>query len=358
MTWIITPLAVSLISLVIIAVLPRAAERHGLIDRPNQRKVHSAAVPAIGGIAIYSVMILTMGVVGLPEKISWIFISATILVVIGAIDDARGLSALLRLFFQILATIVMILASDLWIRSVGLINSGHEIFAWLAIPFTVVSVVGLSNGFNFIDGIDGLASGHLLIGILTIFGVSVVVDGPSSQIYWLVLLFSSVFVFWLVNLSLTPLSRVFLGDAGSSFLGFTMAWVLIYYTQEPVAMFHPVVALWCVTIPVYDTISTILRRIINSKSPFVADRTHLHYLLVDIGINPRVVLWFILLGSLILNVFGVWVVYTFDPLLSLVVYWFFFWVFNYGSAQLATENSTVMKYFLKLGVLSEAEQTR
>ena len=275
----------------------------------------------VGGIAIYLVILSAMMVLDPPQKLSWLMLSVSVLVAVGALDDAFGLGVKTRFAAQVLASVLMVAGGGFWIQSLGLEFVGlGSITLWFGIGFTIFAVVGLTNGFNMVDGIDGLASGHMLIGLSTVGLTLFWVHGDVHQIEWLVVLFSAVFAFWLVNLSLTPLKRVFLGDAGSLLLGFIMAWTLIYYTQKPVALLHPMVALWCVTIPVFDTVVTIARRLKNKRSPFAPDRNHLHHLLVDIGMQPRITLALILGISISLNSLGVWITYAISPVASLVAY--------------------------------------
>ena len=347
MIWIAIPLLTGLALFVFILVLTPFAERLRLIDEPDQRKRHGASVPMVGGIAIYLVILSAMMVLDPPQKLSWLMLSVSSLVAVGVLDDAFGLGVKTRFAAQVLASVVMVAGGGLWIQSLGLDFGGLDSIApWFGIAFTAFAVVGLTNGFNMVDGIDGLASGHMLIGLatvgLTLFGV----HGDVHQSEWLMVLFSAVLAFWLVNLSLTPLKRVFLGDAGSLLLGFILAWTLIYYTQKPVALLHPVVALWCVTIPVFDTVVIIARRLKNKRSPFAPDRNHLHHLLVDIGIQPRVTLALILGLSISLNAFGVWMIYAISPVASLVAYGILLVSFGYAMLHPSIERQIALKFRL------------
>jgi len=344
MIWIGIPLLAGLASLVFILVLTPFAERLRLIDEPDQRKRHGTSVPMVGGIAIYLVILSAMMVFDPPQKLAWLMLSGSLLVAVGALDDAFGLGVKTRFAAQVLASVLMVVGSGLWIQSLGLEFGGlTSIAPWLGIAFTVFAMVGLTNGFNMVDGIDGLASGHMLIGLATVGLTLFNVHGYVHQMEWLVVLFSAVFAFWLVNLSLTPLMRVFLGDAGSLLLGFIMGWTLIYYTQKPVALLHPTEALWCVTIPVFDTVVIIARRLKNKRSPFAPDRNHLHHLLVDIGIQPSVTLALILGLSMLLNAFGIWITYAISPEASLVAYGILLVGFGYATLHPSIERQIALK---------------
>ena len=338
------PILTGLASLVFILVLTPFAERLRLLDHPDHRKRHQNPVPMVGGLAIYLVILSAMMVLDPPQKLSWLMLSVSILVAVGALDDAFGLGVRTRFASQILAALVMIAGGSFWIRSLGVDLWGLDAVAvWLGIPITIFAVVGLTNGFNMVDGIDGLAAGHMLVGLGSVGLTLYFTRGQVHQLEWLLILMSAVFAFWLVNLSLTPLKRVFLGDAGSLLLGFVMAWTLIYYTQKPVALMHPVAALWCVTIPVFDTLVVIARRIKNKRSPFSPDRNHFHHLFVDMGIKPGMALALTLGLAIVVNAFGVWMTYAIAPVASLIAYGLLLMVFGYGMLHPSIERKLALK---------------
>ena len=325
------PILTGLASLVFILVLTSFAERLHLLDWPDHRKHHKTPVPVVGGLSIFLAILSAMMIFEPPGKLYWLMLSASMLVVVGALDDARGLGVRVRFVSQIFATALMIGGGSFWIRSIGFDVWGLEaVVGWLGIPITIFAVVGLTNGFNMVDGIDGLASGHMLVGLGSVGLTLYLTRGQVYQLEWLIILMATVFVFWLVNLSLTPLKRVFLGDAGSLLLGFVMAWTLIYYTQKPIALMHPVAALWCVTIPVFDTLIVIARRLKNGRSPFSPDRNHLHYVLVDNGVNPGVALAQLLGLAIVVNAFGIWITYNISPTVSLITYGLLMMGFGFG----------------------------
>lgn len=304
----------------LIVVLTPFADRLRLLDRPDLRKSHQAPVPMVGGIAIYLVLLAGFVLIGPPNKAGWFLFALTFLVATGLLDDAFGLGVKTRIAAQCFATAVMIFGAGLSIQSIGLGTPNDGALGLVGIGLTLFAVVGLTNGFNMVDGIDGLAAGHMMIGLLCLAGIQLWAVNFVHQAEWLSLLFSTVFAFWLVNMSLTPLKRVFLGDAGSLLLGFTMSWLLIYYTQAPTGVVDPVAALWCVTLPVFDTLVVIARRLKSGRSPFFPDRNHLHHLLVDQGASPRVALTVILLISLVVNVVGICVTYNFGAWIGLACY--------------------------------------
>lgn len=317
--------------IVLILGITPLAERLGLIDVPDDRKRHRAVVPLVGGIAIYIIIFLATLLLDFSETLINLLLISSLVLGVGLADDALGLGVRPRFFFQVVATVAMIFWGGLWIQSLGLNSDIFEwVTRWFGVPITIFAVVGLTNGFNMVDGIDGLASGQILIGLLSTGLTLLVINGEVYQVEWLILLTSSVLAFWFINLSLLPIRQVFLGDAGSLFLGFLMAWVLIYYTQRPIALMHPVAALWCVTIPVYDTLIVIAKRLKNNLSPVSSDRNHLHHLMIDGGLNSRSVLAIILGLSAVTNFLGICLTYLVGPEFSIVCYCTLLVVFGYG----------------------------
>lgn len=330
-TFIGLPIFVGIAVILFILVLTPFAERIRLLDVPDHRKRHGVPVPLVGGLAIYLVLLSSALILEPPLSLCWLIFSTTLLVLTGLLDDAVGLGVRTRFAAEVLASGLMLMGSGFWIQSVGINLWGlNSLPTWLGVGLTLFAVVGLTNGFNMVDGIDGLASGHMMVGLISLAIALIWVFGAHPRLLWLAILISAVFAFWLVNLSLIPVKKVFLGDAGSLMLGFVMAWTLIFYTQHPVSLLNPVIALWCVTIPVYDTLVVIARRLKNRRSPFSPDRNHLHHILIDSGMSSRRVLGLILLMSAVVNTLGIWLVFAVSSEVSLMVYLVLFGTFTYG----------------------------
>jgi undecaprenyl-phosphate alpha-N-acetylglucosaminyl 1-phosphatetransferase len=341
--------AVVALSLLVLIVLTPFARRLRLIDKPSDRKQHRDPTPAIGGLVIYIITLSSILLLDPDPKLAWMMAAVTVLVVTGAIDDAFGLSIKVRFTAQVLGACVMIVGGGLHLTSLGTgIGFLEPLPGWFGFLFTVFALVGLTNGFNMADGIDGLASGYMLIGLLLVVATTFYITGTIPQFEWFVALFSAVLVFFMVNTNLTPLRKVFLGDAGSMLLGFVMGWTLIYCSQEPISAIQPVAALWCVAIPVWDTVIVIARRFKNRRSPFEPDRNHLHYVLVDLGMKQEVALVVILSGSATVGAFGVILTYLTSPLLSLIAFGLFLVAFGYGMLHPAIEK----KIAIKLGLIT------
>lgn len=318
--WVLSGITSFSLTLALIVLLSPIAGKIGLLDSPSSRKMHLFPVPAVGGIAIYVAVTINTMFLELQSELLWLVATSSIVVLVGCLDDIRQLSIKTRLFVQLIATLIMLYGSDIRILSVGIDSIDLYLDNFWGSLLTIVAVIGLTNAFNMADGIDGLAAGHALIGLVLI--CSILLSGVNSSWRYelLVILIASSLAFWLVNVSLIPLNKVFLGDAGSLYLGFMVAWILIYFGQHTSVKVDPAAVLWCVAIPVWDTTAVMIRRIGNKGSVFMSDRNHLHYLLIDANMKSPVVLASILGISFTVGVIGILVAYNFSTIASLILY--------------------------------------
>ena len=295
------------------------AEKINLIDKPNYRKQHKEPVAMIGGLSIYIAIIITSLIVGLPFLLNYLILTSSIVFLIGLTDDMFNIGIIIRLIFQIIASIFVIF-SGLYVVDLGTINNvGVISFGIFSYFFTIFAVICLTNAFNFIYCLDGLAGGLILIALLSIilfqyFGKWI------EDIQILTILISSVFIYWLVNMSLTPFKKIFLGDSGSLLLGFLISWLLIYYTHPDIRSFHPVLAIWCVTIPIFDSISVIIRRLILKSNIFLPDLIHIHHLLLNRNFSKKSTLFIILSLASLLSITGLVTFKFFGPMESLFTF--------------------------------------
>lgn len=325
------------------------AVRVNLIDMPNDRKLHESGVPLVGGIAIYAVMLASTIFFDIPKAFTWVTFFAGALVILGVIDDAFDVSVPFKLVGQTILAWLVIIFSDLMLISAGLdVFELDSSLIWLSYLATIFAVVGLTNAFNMSDGIDGLSSGHFLIGIGTLLVTIACAHGELSITSWLEVVFISVLAFFLVNIGLTPLRIVFLGDAGSLLLGFLMGWILIYVSQPPRNLINPVAGLWCVSIPIFDTLAVMAIRVIQRRSVFSPDRCHLHHFLVDAGLHPKLVLMVILTLACVMNCLGVWLAFHVSTWVSLAIFVVLLLVFCLSLIDGTTFNSLARRLILRL----------
>jgi UDP-GlcNAc:undecaprenyl-phosphate GlcNAc-1-phosphate transferase len=279
----------------------------GLIDAPCGRKTHSGTVPLIGGLAVFSAICLSAILHGqLFDEFRLFFASLFILVSIGILDDIYTLSPRSRFLAQIIAALLMIFPGQVCLSNLGnLLGFGDIILHGFSVPFTVFCVVGVVNAINMIDGIDGLAGGVVLI-VLALFGSAALITGIGSYAILIYLLASAVLAFTAFNMRLPwrPKAVVFLGDAGSTMLGFSIAWIAIFLTSQGESSLSPIAGVWIVGVPVVDTLSIILRRLLKGRSPFSADREHIHHILQHVGFSHTQTLLLILAVELAMGLTG------------------------------------------------------
>jgi UDP-GlcNAc:undecaprenyl-phosphate GlcNAc-1-phosphate transferase len=217
------------------------------------------------------------------------------------LDDAYGISAGKRIFIQCVATLSLIILGDVYIENlnISLLGINLELGLW-GIPFTIFAVVGIINAFNMIDGINGLCAGFALIAL----GALQVASGFDVANYSLVIAMGSIIGFLFYNLGfLGTKRRVFLGDNGSTFLGFFVAWTCINYSQSTNELIKPVTCLWIVAIPLLDCLGVMTGRIIKGILPFSPGRDHIHHKLQLLTLSSsRTLMGLLLLGSLLAGV--------------------------------------------------------
>ncbi|MEO7296343.1 MAG: MraY family glycosyltransferase [Candidatus Limnocylindria bacterium] len=269
------------------------AQRRGLLDEPGGRKVHRVAIPRLGGVAMAIAFGVAIGVAILvspdlgsvgglrPNRAPAILVGVAILLVIGVVDDVRGMRALVKLFFQVLAAAVAFWLG-LSIERLSLPWGTVEL-GILALPITVAWIVAVINAVNLIDGLDGLASGVVLTA-LGAFGLLAAVDGVDPTLPLIAATTGAAVGFLAYNLH--PAS-IIMGDTGSMFLGFVVAAIGLSLTQDGVNPVEPWVPIVALGVPIIDTAWAIVRRTARGEPFFVADRGHIHHQLLRRGLSQR-----------------------------------------------------------------------
>lgn len=267
-------------------VLNRAAPRIGLIDLPGGRKRHVAPVPLTGGLAVVSAVWLSNSFYG-DEYLRDIDLNVlallTIVAAIHAFDDHSGLSARQRLILDAVVGFTFIIVTGIKIKLVGSIGESEILLGPLAIPVTIFAYLALTNAYNMIDGLDGLAISQFLISILGI-GAWHIKHAPSSGFEPLSAAIIPAAIAALVcNLGLLgPRFRCFLGDSGSRFLGFFLVFALI---KEGAPALSAVKGAYFLALPALDLCAVIIERRRAGQALMRADRRHFHHLLVDAGVT-------------------------------------------------------------------------
>ncbi|MGH4126154.1 MAG: glycosyltransferase family 4 protein [Clostridium sp.] len=287
----------ALISFIITPLVKKFAIAVNAIDIPkDERRVHKKPVPVMGGLAIYIAFvigtILYNGILT-PSQLG-IIIGATIIVMGGMIDDIKDLSPKYKLLIQIMAA-VCLLMSD--VRISILTNPFREFYpylniGWVGIPVTIIWIVGVTNAFNLIDGLDGLAAGIAFISCVTLMIVSII-NGRLEPAFLTAVLSGAILGFLPYNFN--PAS-IFMGDTGSQLLGFLLAAISIEGAIKSATAFVIAVPILAFALPIYDTLFAMIRRKANGKSIMQADKGHLHHRLLDMGLSQKqavIIMYFI-----------------------------------------------------------------
>jgi len=280
----------SVICLLLVPITAKLAIQVGLTDKPTGgRKQHLGHIPLVGGIAIYISILISSLISGIDWAVMIPVLFGTSLLLLGVADDLFALSARKRLPLQIAVALAMIYFGGNSIESVGNLGSGNAVVlsGFFAIVFTVMCTVGVINSINMIDGVDGLAGTIITISVATLtYYCWKAGDIASVKLMLTVVGALLAFLFYNSRLFRSQAS-VFMGDAGSTLFGFFLVWYYIRLTQGDGAVLSPVSAGWIFGLPLADTVSVMVRRMSQKRSPFDADREHLHYRLMDAGFSVK-----------------------------------------------------------------------
>ncbi|WP_397599750.1 glycosyltransferase family 4 protein [Silvanigrella sp.] len=310
------------LSLVIAPILIRFAKAKRLYDLPDgahsndtllveefsnnnkikqtPRRVHTTPIPRLGGIAIVSAFFISLAIWKLPSNMAAIYICSFLMFIIGLIDDLKTLSAKLRLFIQISASIFVVLLSNLEINSIAItsVNSIHLPYI-IGFLLSVFIIIGAINSINMIDGLDGLAGGVVLIGISLLSYIHFLsTHNINLLIIFSIPIIGAILGFLKYN---THPSSIFMGDSGSNWLGFMIGIFIILIINNSIVIeksnqwllinngssnIIPILSIiLCLSIPIFDTAHVIITRLLEGKNPMKPDKRHFHHSLMKIGFS-------------------------------------------------------------------------
>jgi UDP-GlcNAc:undecaprenyl-phosphate GlcNAc-1-phosphate transferase len=302
------------------------ARRIGALDHPSVRSIHRKPVPRIGGVAIFiSSMCLILSVLYLRNDIGEAFRdvrmqvtallgSAAFIFLLGLADDLRHLPARFK-FLAELAAAGTLCFVGVRIDEVGLVDGYRVSLGWLGYPLTLFWVVGITNAVNLSDGLDGLAAGISAIACGVIAVLAIHSDNAIMAVFALALV-GSLSGFLVFNFS--P-AKVFMGDCGSLFLGFTIAASSVMCMTKSSAVIGLALPALALGIPIFDTLFSMLRRFLERRSLFAPDRSHFHHRLLDLGFRQRHAVMIIYLLTLLSVGLGLFMMVSRD-LSSLIVF--------------------------------------
>ena len=280
----------------------------GLVDKPNARKHHDGQIPLIGGISIF-VPVLAASLLWLPNtlELRMYLIASAMMVFIGALDDKYDLKVRIRIVGQIIIASLMIYGVGGYIANLGdLFGFGDINLGPIGIVFTYFAIIVVINAYNMVDGIDGLI-GSLSLNTFTAIAILFLVSGNSGYLSYPLMLATATLPYLVFNLGFFKkyTNKIFMGDAGSMFIGLSVIWLLSMGTQGDNASFRPVTALWICAVPLMDMLAIVMRRYRKGKSPFKPDRDHIHHILQRAGLSSRQTLVVITAFSVLMSSLGV-----------------------------------------------------
>ena len=279
------------------------AMRVGAMDVPkDNRRMHSIPIPRMGGLAIFIGFLLSVLVFsqGLDQNFRSILLGAIVIVILGVFDDKYALGAKLKLVVQLIAAAIVVFYGN--VRIDRITNPfGSSLYSYwdlgiLAYPITIIWIVAITNAVNFIDGLDGLACGVSCISSLNLLVIAILVSDTKVAIIMAALTGACL---GFVPYNFNP-AKIFMGDTGSTFLGFMLATVSIQGLFKAYAAISFIVPFLLLGLPIFDICFAVIRRIASGKSPMEADRGHFHHRLIDMGFSQKqsVAIAYVLTGIL------------------------------------------------------------
>ena len=262
-------------------VLVRLAHKWLIVDQPSERKVHTMPIPRVGGLAMAcGVLVAALLTIDLQIADRWFLVAAGVLIAFGALDDRFDLDYRVKLIGQLLAVNIVVVLGNVQIHTLTL-DDRIALPGWISMPLTVFFLVGVTNAINLADGLDGLAGGTTFLCLCAVALLSSI--GGSGASTALALAFAGA-VLGFLRFNTHPAS-VFMGDAGSQLLGFSIGVLSVGATQNATSQVSAALPVLLLALPILDTLSVMVQRIGEGRSPFSADKNHIHHKLLAMGFD-------------------------------------------------------------------------
>ena len=307
------------VSFISTPVVKALAQRMGAVDVPkDDRRMHNHPIPRMGGLAIFFGFLLsTLIFVPMDEQYRGMLMGAVIIVVLGIFDDIYSLPASFKFVVQIVAALMAVFSGNV-ISAISNPNifSQNPVWelGWLKYPVTIIWIVAITNAVNLIDGLDGLACGVATISSMTLLVIAMVAAELPVALLMAALAGGSI---GFLPYNMNP-AKIFMGDTGSTFLGFVLAVVSIQGLFKLYTIISFAVPFLMLGLPIFDTAFAFIRRIAHGQNPMHADRSHVHHSLIDMGFSQKQAVAVLYLISVILGLSAV-VLTTSGPLKAMVL---------------------------------------
>ncbi len=301
-------IAASSITIISIIILRFFSPQLRLVDLPRGHKQHKGAVPLVGGIAMY--LGLVIGVYTVPSlwhNYAGLLLGSGFLLLVGILDDIHHFSAIPKFVAQFMAALLMIKQGVILHDLGNLFFTGKLMLNYFELPVTILATIGIINAINMLDGIDGLAGGITLTILMSLAILAFIND--SQQSLTILLLMVSVLVPFLFFNAGKKMTKIFMGNGGSMFLGFTLVWFLISFSQGEDRLAPPITMLCIMALPLFDTWRVMFHRVKAGHSLFHSDRQHIHHIMLELGFTHAQIPFVLGLLCFILGVISIIVTY-------------------------------------------------
>ena len=296
-------LTAGILSFLATPLVKHLAQRVGAMDVPkDNRRMHNHPIPRMGGLAIFLGFLLSTLFFcrELDQGLKSILLGSIVIVILGVFDDRNALGAKLKLVVQLIAAAIVVFYGDLRIDRLtnpfGSSLYSYWDFGILSYPITIIWIVAITNAVNFIDGLDGLACGVSCISSLNLLVIALLVSDAEVSILMAALTGACL---GFVPYNFNP-AKIFMGDTGSTFLGFMLATISIQGLFKAYTAISFIVPFLLLGLPIFDICFAVIRRVASGRSPMEADRGHFHHRLIDMGFSQKqsVAIAYVLTGSL------------------------------------------------------------
>ncbi len=280
-----------LTTMAVMPIVIRVATDCRCLDVPGIRRIHKKITPRWGGVAFFAGVLPVLISAGSDSSMTAYLAASCILILIGIIDDRIGLGWKAKLAGIVAAATIVIFKGNAVVHHLGTYEGiGSVDLGRFSIPFTYLGIIGVTNAINLLDGLNGLAGGVSLLGFLFL-GIAAALSGNVPVAVLCFAFVGALGAFLRYNF---PDARIFMGDSGSNFLGFSLSLMAVFLTQNASFPVEPMFPVLVLLLPIFDTLRVLVIRILKRKNPFKADTSHLHYLIVRKGVSQSaavVALW-------------------------------------------------------------------
>ena len=312
----------TLFNFIVLILVAKISYKLDLTDIPNERSIHIKPVAYTGGIALSLIFIFCVFLFDFfNQKLNLILTTSLLIGIVGFIDDKYNLDVKSKLSLQIIPIIYLVFLENLTLNQIGDYNYFRMELNSFAIPFTLLSILFLINSFNYFDGLDGMLS----FSTSSVLSILIYLSPNEDIRFFLFTILIPILIFLCFNFSLFKLPKLFLGDSGSLLLGFIIAFILIFLSQEKFV--HPILLAFSISIFVYEFLSINLIRLKNKKNLFLAGQDHLHHCLFRYTGSKLQTNLLISFANIIFFIIGYINFQLIGPLACMILFIFFFIIY-------------------------------